>query len=185
MTRDQTVVAVVVGLAFGIRAALAIGEPAYWDPATILDWLAILTWSLALATLVPGVWLLLALSVRPGEPGPNRWTTTSGTLALAGAAIAAVGNLLEHALELDLGGLLYVVGVLALTLGLVALSAALAFTPRRWLGLIAVATLVGMVAAQLGGLFLVAIAWLAFANLASRGAWTPPGPHEPPGVADG
>ncbi len=171
MTRDQTIVAVTVGMAFGIRAAIGIGEPASQDPATLLDWLAVLTWSLALASLIPGTWLLMTLSSGVDRSGPNRWVTTSGTLVVAGAALAAVGNLLEAVLGLELGGLLYVVGVLALVLGLVALAGSLAFTPRRWLGLLAVATLIGMLAEQLGGLFLVSLAWLAAANLASRGPW--------------
>ena len=185
MTPRQTAVAAGVGLAFGIQAAIAIGEPSYLDPVTLLDWLAVLTTSLAFASLVPGTWLLMGMSAGPDRPGPNRWVTTSGALVIAGAALASVGNLLGVVLDFGLGGLLYVVGELALTLGLVALAAALAFTPRRWLGLLALATVFGLLVEQLGGLFLVALAWLAFANLASRGPWAPPGPDQPPGTADG
>jgi len=184
MTRDQTLVAVAVGLAFGVRAAIAIGEPSYQDPATLLDWLAVLSWSLALASLVPGTWLLMTMSAGPDRPGPNRWVTTAGALVIAGAGLASVGNLLEVTVGFGIGGLLYVVGVMALTLGLVALAATLAFTPRRWLGLLAVATLLGMLAEQLGGLFLVALAWLAAANLASRGPWGASGSVAPPDRED-
>ena len=184
MTPRQTAVAAGVGLSFGVRAALGIGEPAPWDPTTALDWLAVLSLSLALAALVPGIWLVMTRSAGSDSPGPNRWVTTAGTLALAGAGAAAVGSLLEAALGLDVGGLLYVVGVLGLVLGGVALAATLLFARRPWLALLVAMTLVGLVTEQLGGLFLVAIAWLGFANLAGRGAWTPPEPDQPPGVAD-
>jgi hypothetical protein len=165
--REWTILAVVIGLLFGLEAVLLVAEPAYWDPTDALDWLAVITWALALLSLAPGTWLIVALS-GPPPLAPTRLVATAGSLVVAALVMAGIGTLLEHAFDLEVGALLYLVGELAGALGLLGLTVALALARRRWLGLLTLATLLGVALQPIGGLFLVALAWLAFANGAQR-----------------
>lgn len=157
MRRDWAIIPAVVGLAFGARALLWLGGPAYWDPASLLDWLAVVGWSLALLALVPGTWLLVAMV------GPLRPVVLSGSLVVTMALTAAVANLLEDGLGIELFGGLYVLSILGLALSLTIFSVALALGRQLWLSLIPLLTVTGLLATEIGGLFVVAATWLALA----------------------
>lgn len=184
MRREWTIIPVVVGLLWGLQATLLLAEPIYWEPSTPLDWLSVITLSLALLSLAPGIWLVVALS-GPPPVRPTRSVATAGSLVVAATVLEAVGNLLEDAFDLEVGVLLYLVGGLAGVIGLLALTVALALARRRWLGLLTLATLLGGILQPVGGLYLIALAWLAFANGAQRIApiapeTSAPGPPQSP-----
>jgi hypothetical protein len=157
MRRDWAIIPAVVGLVFGARALLGLGGPAYWDPASLLDWLAMVGWSLALLSLVPGTWMLVAMV------GPLRPVVISGSLVVTMALTAAFANLVEDGLGIELFGGLYVLSMLGLAFSLGLFSVALALARQLWLSLVPLLTVTGLLATEIGGLFVVAATWLALA----------------------
>lgn len=157
MKREWAIIPAVVGTAFGVRALIWLGSPTYWEPATLLDWLAVATWSLALLSLVPGTWLLVAIV------GPVRSVVVTGSLVVTMALTAAFANLVEDGLGIELFGGLYVLSILGLAFSLAIFSVALALARQLWLSLIPLLTVTGLLATEIGGLFVVAATWLAFA----------------------
>jgi hypothetical protein len=157
LRRDWAVIPAVVGIAFAVRALLWLGGPTYWDPESPLDWLAIVTWSLALLSLVPGTWLLVAIV------GPVRSVVVTGSLVVTMALTAAFANLVEDGLSIGLFGGLYVLSLLGLAFALGIFSIALALARQLWLSLIPLLTVTGLLATEIGGLFVVAATWLALA----------------------
>jgi hypothetical protein len=147
------------------RSLAAFTDPAFTDPETAWDWFAVVSFSAALAALAFALPLFTRL-VR------SRIPMGIALVAAAGAGIGAVGNLLEDGLQLDWAGdWLYLPSVVLMTLGLAALTVAVAVCGHRTTRLLAGvpgAVLVGMLLLERGGGILVLAAWLAAAAVALR-----------------
>ncbi len=157
MRREWAIIPAVVGIAFGARGLLWLTGPSTWDPGSALDWLAVIGWSLALLSLVPGTWLLIAMV------GPARSIVITGSLVVTAALLAGITNILANGLGIEMFVVMYALGGLTLAVALAAFSVALAVARQAWLSLIPLLTVTGLLATQLGGLFLVAATWLALA----------------------
>lgn len=116
--------------AFGVtwagRSLLEVAaHPAYWEPRTALDWIAVWSFSLGFGLLAPAV-ILLARDVRAGRLAG----IIGGGVAIA-ALLAAIGNAVEDGAGVSAFGTAYVVGALGSLFGLIVLAAVLASRGRR------------------------------------------------------
>lgn len=153
------VAAIVDGLLWLLHAVVALSEPAYWDASSGVDYLAVASYSAALLGLLPA---LLALHVQQwGRAG--RLGTWGFAAACVGAAASGIGNLVEDWFRVEFAGLvLYLPGVLLLTIGLLLLGVATirAHLLPRWCGWALVAGLLGLVLIEWGGDFVVGLVWV-------------------------
>ena len=93
------------GVAWAGRSLLETVRPNYYEPATLLDWSAVLSYSAA--------WLLSALAVlvlaRAVRTAPVH---ALGIIFAIAATVAGVANAVEDGLDLSWAGLPYLVGFL-------------------------------------------------------------------------
>jgi hypothetical protein len=121
----------ITGVLWCARSLAAFTDPAFTDPETAWDWFAVVSFSAALAALAFALPLFARL-VR------SRIPMGIALVAAAGAGIGAVGNLLEDGLQLDWAGdWLYLPSVVLMTLGLAALTVAVAVCGHRTTRLLA------------------------------------------------
>jgi hypothetical protein len=150
-------IAVAVGVAWAFVSALALAGPNR-VPVNVLDWVAVVSFSVALAILAPGMILL-------AELGGRTRAVRGGCLVVAiGAIVAAFANFIEDGLGVAAFGDVFAAGLAGILVGLPFLAIVFAVRPPRWLAAVAVATFAGMFASsQAGGGFLVLAAWLIVA----------------------
>jgi hypothetical protein len=120
-SRVVVVTAALAGFAFGVRAAInAFGEIRYWSPETPLEYTAVALLSVAMVFLGATLWALGNFwGTHDHLPG---WTARLSRFSVRLAAIAAVvvslSNFLEDYLRLRWFGMTFVIGGIALLLGL-------------------------------------------------------------------
>lgn len=167
MARSSAVaVCVAVGLLWALRSALELGGPDDRDPSAALDWLAVLSLSVAFASLALGMLALGTLAE------PTTWfRTAAGAVAVAGL-VAAVGNLLDNALQVRSGALIWALGAAGVFAGLVALVFALLAEQPRALVRVPVLTIAGIATVEVGGGLLVLAVWVWLAVRAHAGPVT-------------
>jgi hypothetical protein len=150
-------ICVAVGILWAARTGLAIGDPDDRDPSTLHDWLAVLTLSAAFASMAPGMLALGTLAE------PTTWFRTAAGAVAVSALVAAVGNLLDNAVQTRSGALIWALGAAGVFAGLVALVFALLAERPRALARVPILSVVGIATVEVGGgLLLLAVwAWLA------------------------
>jgi hypothetical protein len=155
-------------VAFFVAAALSLAYAAIGfadtnsdDPQSVSDYAAVILFSAALI----GVAAALAF-LRQLRAAPSRSSASIGlAAAAAGAALAGVGNFIEDGLGVSAFGLLFVLGGLALIVGVLA-AATMAITtapPWRWVGVALFLLAAGIAIGEEPGFALVALVWLALA----------------------
>ena len=150
------------GAAWLARAVVGFAGPAYYAPVSALDFAAVWLMSGALVlTAVSFIGLLRAW------PRPERSAALAAWAGAGGALIAAVGNALEDAFDVDAGWMLFVIGAIATPLALIALGAfALrGGAARRAVAGALFAAALGFFGADAGGLVLTGIAFFVLAWL--------------------
>ena len=143
-------------------------HPSYWEPVSLVDWLAVFGYSAA--------WLLTAASLLVFREVTRGDVLLRRTIVVvAGAcAITGIANALEDGFDVGGMGSVYVVGILSACLGMLVLAAlSWGGTNRRlWFvpafGGLAAFTMV------LGGGPLALVAWLGFAAILARARRTAP-----------
>jgi hypothetical protein len=88
----RIVVALLVGLSFAFRSVLTVAQPNFWNASSLLDDVAIVSWSLALASLAGGAWLVATLATR------RRAVTAAAVVLALGGLGAALANLMARVL---------------------------------------------------------------------------------------
>jgi hypothetical protein len=140
------------GLVWTGRSLLEIvAHPDYWEPVTIIDWVAVWSYSLAFGLLA----LALPLLARDARAG-RLVMFTSLTVGVA-AALAAVGNVVEDAFEVAGASTVYVIGALGTLIGLLVFAAALLIARRPKAALLAGLIAVGIATMTIGLGFLVLV----------------------------
>jgi hypothetical protein len=161
------------GLAWtGVSLLEIVAHPHYWEPVTIVDWIAVWTYTLAFvltALTVP----LIARDARAG-----RAVGVVAAIAGGAAALAAIGNVFEDAFDQSAWSKAYVAGALGTLLAMVGLAALLALRHRPRSALAVALILVGL-AVQSAGLGWVALVGGAIAARDRLAA--PSGSHSVPG----
>jgi hypothetical protein len=158
----RMLVALFVGLSFAFRSGLSFAGPNFWNATSLLDYLAVVSWSLALASLAAGAWLVAILATRR-----RAVTAAAGVLALGGL-VAAVANLIEDGLGLKAFGEIYAYGPGGVLVGLLWLAVALALARRWWLVGLSLATFVGLFSTEFGGGLLILAGWAVLAIVVRR-----------------
>jgi hypothetical protein len=160
LMRVCSVVAAVGGLVWVISGLVRPGT-AYWNPHTVAEYATMASFSLG---------LLAFVAVFVGIRASPRWRAgLLGTIAIVlaglGAAVAAVGNIVEDGLHVPLAAqLLFLPGMAALAVGIILLALMLLIrggSQRWWAGPVAL-VLAGLALTDNGGSFLLALVCLVF-----------------------
>ena len=141
-------VGLLTGVAWAIRALIGFAEPAYYHPVTPLDWAAVWLFSVALLLLAPAVILLSRIP-------SARSTRTIGWVIAAGAVMAGVANALEDGFGYRAFGTVYVNGILAAGISIIALAVALRRARYSRLARLTLGLFIGFVLLSAGGGLLV------------------------------
>lgn len=156
---------IATGLLWTGRSLLEVlAQPDYWDPVTLVDWIAVWSYSVAFVLLAIAV-PLLARDARAGRP-----VQVFAALVTVAAALAALGNAAEDAFDIGAASTVYVIGALGTLIGLIAFAAGLAVSGRTTFATVAVLTVVGVAMMVFGFGFLVLIGGI----LAARSHLSPP-----------
>lgn len=151
---------VVAGALAIARAAIELADPVYWNPSSVLDYIAALLTTVAWAT--AGVAFVLWWRTTPIRRGAV-FLLISGV----GTAVSGVGNLLEDVLNLEVGELLFTLG--GMTGAIAALVAAVLILtvrdPLRWSSLLLFTFVAGGVFPDDGGQIVTAV------SLVALGVW--------------
>jgi hypothetical protein len=125
----STGVYLLTGLVWTGRSLLAVAaDPVYWDPVSVIDWIAVWAYSLAL--------LLLALTLVTiaADSRSTRAAHLIAGIAATAAAVTGIANGIEDAFNLEAVGPVYVFGALVTAGAMVGLAVALGVTRRpRWM----------------------------------------------------
>jgi hypothetical protein len=149
------------GITWAVRSLLELARPNYYDPVTLLDWAAVLSFSLA--------WLLSAAAVLLLRRDIGTPSVRAIGLLFAGAAIVAgVANLAEDALGQAWGGVPYIVGFLVAWLSLIPLAIAIWLSAARRAALLPLALFGSIALFNAGGGLLIFVVAAAYAT---RGRW--------------
>jgi hypothetical protein len=141
-----------LGLTWTFRSVLGVvADPEYYDPVTTVDWVAVWSYSLALAFAAVTVPLLAR------DAGAGRVATGFAWIAGAGALLAAVANGVEDGVGIASWGSIYVVGTMTMALALLALAAALWIDRRQRQAAVAIMWLLGFATINVGLSFLVLV----------------------------
>ena len=158
------VIAVSVGSIWAVVSALALAQADFFNPVNVLDWVAVVSFSIALAVLAAAAWLINELSSR------TRSIVAAATILAIGGVVAAIGNFIEDGLGVKAFGVMYELGVFGVLAGLVGLAVTLALGRRFLLAALAAATFAGVLMSNVaGGGFLILASWLVVAVGLRRG----------------
>ena len=161
--RTAVGICVAVGLLWTLRSGLALGGPDDRDPETAHDWAAVLSLSVAFASLAAGMLALGTLAE------PTTWFRTAAGGIAVGGLVAAVGNILDNAVQARGGALIWALGAAAVFAALVALVFALLSERPRALAFVPVLTAIGIVTVAVGGGLLVLATWAWLAQRVAAG----------------
>jgi hypothetical protein len=165
-----TAVYLATGLVWTCRSLLEIvAHPDYWEPSTIIDWVAVWSYSLAFGLLA------LAVSLLARDARAGRLVMFTSLIVGVAAVLAAVGNAVEDAFDVAGASTVYVIGALGTLIGLLVLAAALLIVRRPKAALVAGLIAVGVVTMTIGLGFLVLVGGVLAAR--ERFSWRhQPGP---------
>lgn len=156
------------GIAWIVRAGIGLYNPDYWNPRTPLDYAAAIGTSTALVLTVPGIW-----GVYRHHPAPSgcsysvwRWSIY---IACISALTLGISNFIEDAFHVEGLGYVWVVGILALTAGLLiaGLSAFWLHGFSRWVGVLFLIAALGLLFTETNGWFGVGVAFIALSYVHS------------------
>jgi hypothetical protein len=157
-----------LGLTWTFRSVLGVvANPEYYDPVTTVDWIAVWSYSLALAFVAVTVPLLAR------DAGAGRVAAGIAWIAGTAALLAAVANGVEDGVGIASWGAIYVVGTLSLALALLALGAALWIAHRPRHAAVAIVWLLGFAMINVGLSFLVLIGSIIAIDARRRAAAHP------------
>jgi hypothetical protein len=151
-----------VGATFAFRSVVGFTGPNFWNATSLLDYVAVVSWSLALASLAAGAWLVAKLA------SGRRAVTAAAVVLGLGGLVAAVANLIEDGLGLKAFGEIYAYGLGGILVGLLWLAIALVVARRWWLAALSLATLAGLFGTEYGGGLLILAGWAILAIVLKR-----------------
>ena len=148
------------------RGAIELFEPGYWNPRISLDYAAVVGTSLLLLFLAIGLWGFYQHHPAPPSRAQRVWRI-SVTISCLAAAMVAVSNFLEDAVGFNELGIVWVFGVVVLTLSMI-IAGISAFWVKgfpKWVGGLLLVSTVGLFLMESGGLFALGLALLALGML--------------------
>lgn len=183
-SRFVVVTAALAGVAFAARAAVnALGEIRYWSPETPLEYTAVALLTVAMLFLGASLWALGSIwathDYLPGRAAKLSWFAVRA--AGVAAVVVSVSNFLEDYLRLRWFGMTFVIGAIALTLGLLCATVLRLAAPRvdKVEGVLLLALTAGVVLLS----FAMGVGAAALLLLAAYHAWFRDRRHSAPRVA--
>ena len=173
--RIGVVIALAVGSAWGFLSVLAFAQPDPFTPIRFIDYLAVVSFSVALAVLAPAAWLIARVAGGAFWRGLGGIIRGTAIILAVGGLMAGFGNLIEDGLQMkEVGGALFSIGLGGIFIGLLGMTFALALGGRWALAGLCAVTFGGMLASQqyASGLIVMAV-WYAFAVWLWRGRSDP------------
>jgi hypothetical protein len=158
----RVAVLVTTGAVWGLRSIQALADPAFANPVTVFDWLAVVGFSGAFLLTAAGL-LILRESIRPGLN-----TDVAVVVVASACVIAAVMNLLEDGVGLPTLGPVYAISAIVAWLGMFVIAGMIAVSVDRSLAFVPLLTGVGFALFEIGGGVLTMAAWWAFARIIVR-----------------
>ncbi|MBL8045463.1 MAG: hypothetical protein JNL09_02925 [Anaerolineales bacterium] len=154
------------GLVWLARATIGLYSPDYWSPRTPLDYAAVVGTSAALILTALGVWSFYQHHTAPPSRAQMAWRTGVLVTCLSAFTIG-VSNFIEDALNVKGLGIVWVIGFLALTAGLLiaGISAFWVQGFSRWVGGLFIVCALGLLLTEANGLFGLGAALLALSVL--------------------
>ena len=149
------------GAAWAARSLVGFADPAYWNPTTTLDWIAVWLFSACWLTLAPAAILL-------GRLVPARPVRVVATIVAVAALLAGVANGIEDGFGVKSWGTFYVLGSMTALLGLVALAVTFRQAGMSRLAWLAGGLVVSFLLFNVGGGFLTLV---ALGGLAVKPRW--------------
>ena len=147
---------VLTGLVWAVRSVQAFAKPDYYEPVSLLDWAAVVSYSIA--------WMLSAVAVLllARDIGSSRVRLVALVCAV-GATIAGLANLVEDAFDQSWGATPYVIGFLVAWIALVPLAGLVWRTGARRMAVLPVALFASIALFNVGGGLIVLVVASAFA----------------------
>ena len=148
------------------NAAIGLADVNSDDPQSVSDYLAVLLFSAALLAAA----VASALLRRLGRDRRQRAWGLGLAVAVAGGALAGIGNLGEDLVGVSAFGLSFALGGLALIIGLLIAGGSVLATapPWRWVGVALIVVAIGIAVGEQAGFALVGLTWIALAFLLGR-----------------
>jgi len=165
-TKPYRLILALAGLAWLARAVIALYRPDYWSPRAPLDYAAVIGTSVALILTAVGVWGFYQYHLVPPSRAQTVWRVGIFATCLSALTIG-VSNFLEDALRFKALGNVWVVGALALFIGLL-LAGISAFWIKSfppWVGGLFVICALGLFFTEANGQFGTGLALLALSLL--------------------
>lgn len=154
------------GLIWLARAVMGLYAPDYWSPRTPFDYAAVVGTSLGCLLLALGLWGWYQQN--PAPPGRAQVVGRAGVVIAGGSALTlGVSNFVEDALGVRGLGPVWVIGILALTAGLIVAGLAILWVKEisRWAGVWLLIGAAGLLFIESYGLFGLGLALLALSSL--------------------
>lgn len=157
------------GLTWLARAFIALYGPDYWSPRTPLDYAAVIVTSVALMLTAVGVW-----GFYQHNPAPSSRAQTIWRIGIAITCVSAftvgVSNFIEDALNVKGLGIVWVIGIIALLVGLLIAGVSAfwikSFSP--WVGVLFIVCALGLLFTEANGQFGMGLALLALGLLQGK-----------------
>lgn len=161
-TKPYRLILALAGLAWLARAVMALYGPDYWSPRTPLDYAAVVGTSLSLMLLAVGLWGFY----HHNSTAPSRAQTVWRVgvwLTCTSAFIVGVSNFLEDAVGIKGLGYVWVIGVIAVFVGLLIAGVSALWVKGLgwWVGGLLLACAVGLLFIEWNGMFGLGLALLA------------------------
>jgi hypothetical protein len=144
------------GFAWAVRSGLEFAKPDYYEPVTLLDWAAVISYSIAWL-LSAGAALLLARDLEA------RLVRLVAVVFAVAASTAGLANVVEDAFDQSWGGTPYVIGFLVAWIALIPFAGLVWRTKARRMALLPVALFASIALFNMGGGLVALIVASAFA----------------------
>ena len=169
--RIGVVIALAVGSTWGFLSIVFFAQPDPFHPIRFIDYVAVVSFSVALAVLAPAAWLIARVAGVAMWRGLGTVVRATAIIMAVGALVAAFGNLIEDGFQMkDVGGALFVAGLGGMLIGMFGLTVAIALAGSLAVAGLCAATVGGIIATtQYGGGLVVLAVWLGFAAWIWRG----------------
>jgi hypothetical protein len=166
LTQSHRPALIAAGLAWLARAVIGLYRPDYWSPRTALDYAVVIGTSLALILTAIGVWGFYRQNPAPPSRAQTIWRVGIAVTCVS-AFTVGVSNFIEDALKVGGLGYVWVVGILALTAGLLSagLSALWINNFSRWVGVLFLICAIGLLFTETNGQFVLGLALLVLSLL--------------------
>lgn len=157
------------GLAWLVRAIIGVYQPDYWSPRTPLDYAAVVGTSAALILTAVGVWGFYLHHPAPPSRAQTVWRVSVLVICIS-AFTVGVSNFVEDALGVKGLGMVWVVGILALTAGLLSAGVSAFWVPTfsRWVGVSLLVAALGLLFTEANGQFGTGLALLLLSFLKGK-----------------